>query len=109
MIMTAGNQHRTALVLGGGGLKGFAHLGVLRALEERGIRPAVFAGTSIGALLAAAYVGGIPLDEMIERARRFGRRDLFRLNRARLLLDRMAAPSFYLADPLRALCEAVCP
>jgi NTE family protein len=82
---------------------------VLRALEERGIRPAVFAGTSIGALLASAYVGGIPLGEMVERARRFGRRDLFRLNRARLLLDRMGAESFYLADPLRALCEAVCP
>lgn len=110
MDMTAANQqHRTALVLGGGGLKGFAHLGVLKALAERGIRPVRFAGTSIGALLAAAFVGGIPLEEMIDRARRFGRRDLFRLNRARLLLDRMGASSFYLADPLRALCDAVCP
>ncbi|MGH7650101.1 MAG: patatin-like phospholipase family protein, partial [Gemmatimonadaceae bacterium] len=50
---------RTALVLGGGGLKGFAHIGVIRALEERGIKPSVIAGTSIGALIGAAYAGGM--------------------------------------------------
>jgi len=107
--MAAATQHRTALVLGGGGLKGFAHLGVLKALEERGIRPAVLAGTSIGAMLAAAYLGGMPVDEMIGRARAFRRRDLFRLNHARLLLDRMGATSLYLEGPLRATCESVCP
>ena len=50
---------RIALVLGGGGMKGFAHIGVMRALEERGIVPTLYAGTSIGAMLAAARVGGI--------------------------------------------------
>jgi len=43
--------HRIALVLGGGGLKGFAHIGVFRALKELGIEPTVVAGTSIGALI----------------------------------------------------------
>ncbi|MEA3245970.1 MAG: patatin-like phospholipase family protein, partial [Gemmatimonadota bacterium] len=38
---------RIALVLGGGGLKGFAHIGAIRALHERGIRPSVVAGSSI--------------------------------------------------------------
>ena len=52
---------RIALALGGGGLKGFAHIGVLRALEERGIVPDLYAGTSIGALIAAAYLGGSPV------------------------------------------------
>ena len=47
---------RVALVLGGGGLKGFAHIGVLRAFEERGIRPVLVAGTSIGSLIAAAVL-----------------------------------------------------
>ena len=51
-------SRRIALVLGGGGLKGFAHIGVLRALEERGIVPDVYAGTSIGAMIAASYLGG---------------------------------------------------
>jgi NTE family protein len=109
LATTATDGQRTALVLGGGGLKGFAHLGVLRALEERGIHPSVLAGTSIGAMLAAAYAGGMPLADMLERARAFRRRDLFRLNHARLLLDRMGATSLYLEGPLRATCEAVCP
>ena len=47
---------KIALVLGGGGLKGFAHIGVFRALAELGIEPTVVAGTSIGALIAAAVV-----------------------------------------------------
>ena len=42
-------SRRIALVLGGGGMKGFAHIGVMQALEERGIVPTLYAGTSIGA------------------------------------------------------------
>src|SRR5437868_14187816 len=71
---------RVAVVLGGGGLKGFAHIGVLRALRERGIRPAVYAGASIGALLGAAAASGMGVAEMAWRAERLERRDLFRLN-----------------------------
>lgn len=100
---------RVALVLGGGGLKGFAHLGVLRALRERGIRPAFVVGTSIGALLGAAWVGGTPLQEMTWRAGRLTRRDLFRLNHYQMLVGRMRAPSLYAPEPLRALVEQVCP
>ena len=96
---------RIALVLGGGGLKGFAHIGVLRALEERGIRPAVFGGTSIGALIAAAYAGGLPLEEMARRARGLRRRDLFRINHMGMLLERMRSRSIYLEEPLRELCS----
>ena len=100
---------RIALVLGGGGLKGFAHLGVLRALEEIGIQPALYAGTSIGALIGAAYAGGLSVDDMARRALSLRRRDLFRLNHMRVLLDRMRAPSIYLEDPLRALCVNAVP
>ena len=50
--------HKIALVLGGGGLKGFAHIGVFRALKELGIEPTVVAGTSIGALIGAAVRPG---------------------------------------------------
>jgi NTE family protein len=100
---------RTALVLGGGGLKGFAHIGVMRALEERGIRPSRYAGTSIGAMIAAARVGGVPLDEMERRATSLAKRDLFRLNRVGMLIDRSRAPSLYLEQPLRYLVDAVTP
>ncbi len=101
--------NKVALVLGGGGLKGFAHVGVLRALEERGVRPAVIAGTSIGALVAAARAGGMGVDEMTERASSLRRRDLFKINHLGMLLEQTRSPSFYLAEPLREMCEDVIP
>src|SRR6478609_6326593 len=94
--------HKIALVLGGGGLKGFAHIGVFRALEEIGIVPTVVAGTSIGALIGAAYTRG-----MADRARALKRRDLFRLNRMGMLLERQHSPAIYLEDPLRAVVRSV--
>ena len=100
---------RIALVLGGGGLKGFAHLGVLRALAERGIVPTRFAGTSIGALIGAAMVGGMSVDEMAQRAMALRRKDLFRINHFAMLMERMRAPSIYLEEPLRELVNSVVP
>lgn len=100
---------RVSLVLGGGGLKGFAHIGVLRALEERGIRPSVVAGTSIGALIGAAYVGGMPVAEMERRATALTKRDLFRIDHYSMVAKRMLAPALYLARPLQKLVEDIVP
>jgi predicted acylesterase/phospholipase RssA len=102
-------SRRIALVLGGGGLKGFAHIGVLRALAERGIVPDVYAGTSIGALIGAAHVTGATVDSLAERAEALKRKDLFRLNHFGMLLDRMRAPSIYLEEPLRDMIGALIP
>ena len=99
--------HKIALVLGGGGLKGFAHIGVFKALKELGIEPTVVAGTSIGALIAAAYSRGMDISEMTDRARALKRRDLFRLNRMGMLLERQHSPAIYLEDPLRAVVKSV--
>ena len=49
-------------VFSGGGAYGAAHVGVLRELRDRGIRPGIVAGTSSGALVAAAYAADVPLD-----------------------------------------------
>ncbi|MCW4455812.1 patatin-like phospholipase RssA [Flavobacterium sp. MXW15] len=49
---------RIGLALGGGSARGWAHIGVISALEENGIRPDVIAGTSIGALVGAVHAGG---------------------------------------------------
>ena len=100
---------RVALVLGGGGLKGFAHIGVLRALRETGIHPSVYAGTSIGALIAAAAAAGMETDVMAEHARSVQRRDLFRLNHFGMLMERRRVASIYDGAPLRALCQANVP
>lgn len=102
-------NRKIALVLGGGGLKGFAHIGVLRALEELRVEPVVFAGTSIGSLIAAAYAGGASVGEMEQRATALRRRDLFRINRRGMVLERMQSRSIYLAGPLRSLIAEVAP
>ena len=94
---------RIALVLGGGGLKGFAHIGALRALEERGLRPAVICGTSIGSLIGAAYVNGMSLDEMERRAVALEQKDLFRVDHVGMIARRMKNVSLYLEAPLRKL------
>ncbi|HEY8850874.1 MAG TPA: patatin-like phospholipase family protein [Gemmatimonadaceae bacterium] len=98
---------KIALVLGGGGLKGFAHIGVFRALKEMGIEPTVVAGTSIGALIGAAYARGMEVTEMVDRARALKRRDLFRLNRMGMLLERQHSPAIYLDEPLKNVVNSV--
>ena len=49
---------KMGLVLGGGAARGFAHIGVIQALEEAGIRPQLVVGTSAGSLVAALYASG---------------------------------------------------
>ena len=56
------------VVLGGGGSRGFAHLGVLHALETAGVPVDVIGGTSIGAVMGALYAQGLPHAERVDRA-----------------------------------------
>lgn len=67
-----------ALALGGGAARGWAHIGVLRALEEAGIRIDMIAGTSIGALVGGCYLAG-KLDQLEEFARSLTKRRIFGL------------------------------
>jgi NTE family protein len=67
-----------ALALGGGCARGWAHIGVLRALDEAGIEISMIAGTSIGALAGGCYLAG-KLDELEEFARSLTRRRMFGL------------------------------
>jgi NTE family protein len=56
------------LVLGGGGARGFGHIVMLEAFDELGLRPAAIAGCSIGAILGAAYAGGLSAAEIRDAA-----------------------------------------
>ena len=56
--MSAPRRPRVGLALGSGSARGWAHVGVIRALEQAGIRPDLVCGTSIGALVGAAYAAG---------------------------------------------------
>jgi NTE family protein len=49
---------RIGLALGSGSARGWAHIGAIRALEERGVRPDLVCGSSVGALVGAAYASG---------------------------------------------------
>ena len=59
---------RIGLALGGGFARGLAHVGVLKALEEAGIVPDFIAGTSVGAVIGAAYCSGVSAKELEEIA-----------------------------------------
>lgn len=59
----AGRKPRIGLALGSGSARGWAHIGAIRALEERGVKPDLICGTSIGALVGAVYASG-QLDEL---------------------------------------------
>jgi NTE family protein len=61
--MTEGRRPRLGLALGAGSARGWAHIGAIRALEREGLRPDIVAGTSIGALVGAAYAAG-KLDQL---------------------------------------------
>jgi NTE family protein len=65
-----------ALVLGGGAARGFAHIGVIRALQARGIMPDIVVGTSIGAAVGGAFVSG-HLDGFESWARSLQARSVF--------------------------------
>lgn len=83
----APHKPRIGLALSGGFARGIAHIGVLRVLEENKIPVDCIAGTSVGALIAAAYASGTTLDEMERQGRvtkftDFGRWTLSRLGLA---------------------------
>ena len=59
-------KYKTGLVLSGGGTRGFAHLGVIAALFEKGIKPDVISGVSVGAIVGAFIAGGKMPEEILE-------------------------------------------
>ena len=57
------SDKKIGIALGGGGTRGFAHLGVLKALEEKGIKPDVISGTSAGAIIGSLIADGKTTEE----------------------------------------------
>jgi len=71
-------QYKIGLVLSGGGARGFAHLGVLQALNEAGIMPDVISGTSAGALAGVLYADGYSPKEILKLMNTGSRLDFMR-------------------------------
>jgi NTE family protein len=64
--MNKTEEKQIGLVLSGGGIRGMAHIGLLKAMEEHGLAAHVIAGTSVGALVGALYANDNSTDEMLQ-------------------------------------------
>jgi NTE family protein len=71
-------KYKIGLVLSGGGARGFAHLGVIQALNESGIYPDVISGTSAGALVGVLYADGYTPKEILKLMNSGSRLDFMR-------------------------------
>lgn len=79
-----GERPKVGVALGGGFARGIAHIGVLRVFEEHHIPVDFIAGTSVGALVAASYASGTPLDLMERQGRETRFRDFGRWTISRM-------------------------
>jgi len=66
-----------SLALGGGGIRGVAHIGVLRSLESHGFKIRAIAGTSAGGLVGAVYAAGFNTEEIEETVNELDRNRFF--------------------------------
>jgi NTE family protein len=100
---------RVALVLGGGGLKGLAHVGAWRAIQEIGLPLERIVGTSIGAMVGATIAAGQGWEEMQARALALTKPDIVTVNRWAVLLNGIRQSSVFRGDVLRDYIGSVLP
>jgi NTE family protein len=93
---------RTVLVLGGGGLKGIAHVGAWKALQEAEVRVDGIIGCSIGALIGCSIAGGFGWRELADVARALRKDDIVSINRRAVLFGGVREESVFDGDTYRA-------
>jgi NTE family protein len=86
---------RVAVVLGGGGMKGLAHVGVIKVLEALGVRADEYIGSSVGSLIAALAAGGMKADDMMRLGSSIRREEFLDDDFLRLLLLRSRVRSLF--------------
>ncbi len=101
--------NRVWAVLGGGGLKGLAHVGAWKAIQEAGLPITGIVGTSIGALVGALIAGGMGWDELVPLAFALRKRDIVRINRRAVLINGIRQEALFQGNPLREYIERVLP
>lgn len=86
---------RTVLVLGGGGMRGYCHIGVIRAIERLGLQIDEVVGTSMGAVMGGLYATGMDSRRIEEVASQITFKDYFRLNLLKFLVKGYRHASVY--------------
>ena len=102
-------MEKVVLVLGGGGIKGLAHIGAWRALQEAGIEVSEIVGTSIGGLVGAALGGGDSVETLRTKALALRRANLVTVNRWAMLLNGIRQQSVFRGDIFAKYVESVVP
>lgn len=100
---------RPWLVLGGGGVKGLAHLGTLRVLADAGFAPSGIVGTSIGALVGACLAGGKSIDDLEAAALALTRDRVARMPRRLLWSQGIRDEALYSGRVLQSYVEGILP
>ncbi len=85
---------KTGIALSGGGTRGFAHAGVLKAMDEIGIKLSAISGASVGAVIGAYYAAGFPVNEIVAIVKGA---ELFKISALRFL-----KPGLFKTDAVRA-------
>ncbi|MCB9886128.1 MAG: patatin-like phospholipase family protein [Planctomycetes bacterium] len=101
----AARPRKTVLVLGGGGMRGFCHIGVIRAIERLGLVVDEVVGTSMGAVMGALYATGLDSRQIEEAAAEIQLKDYFRLNLLKFLVRGFRHASVYKGRTFRQLIE----
>lgn len=102
-------MEKVVLVLGGGGIKGLAHVGAWRALQESGIAVSEIVGTSIGGLVGAALGGGDTIEDLRRKALDLKRPNLVTVNRWAILLNGIRQQSVFRGDVFANYVRSVVP
>ena len=71
---------KLALVLGGGATKGYAHIGVIKVLEDNGIKPSLIVGTSMGAVVGGVYASGKTTEHLIRISKQLTKNKIMDFN-----------------------------
>lgn len=100
---------RVSLVLGGGGLKGLAHIGVLKVFADHGIVPDEYIGTSVGSIVAALAASGLSPLEIERIALALRRSDILDWDWKGMLLRRNKVRSVYRGAALRSWLRRILP
>ncbi len=100
---------RVVLVLGGGGIKGLAHIGAWRAIVEGGIEVSEIVGTSIGALVGACLAAGEGWEELASKALSLEKKDIVSMNGRSLLINGIRQASVFRDEAFRAYIDRVVP